>query len=532
MKLESEPLLQPEAPSARLLYGSAPWRVALPLVVAALVAIMGLYWRTAESIVAIWWRSETYAHGFLIVPIVAVLIWNRRREVATIPPSPDYLGFVLLAGAGLAWIAAAAGNAQVVQQLALVAMVPAAVIAIAGRRVARALTFPLAFLFLGVPMGESLIPGLMDWTADFTVTALRLTGIPVFREGTFFTIPSGQWSVVEGCSGLRYLIASITVGLLYAYLNYRKPWKRVLFAALSVIVPVIANGMRAYMIVMIAHLSDMKLALGIDHYIYGWVFFGIVMLLLFWVGSFWRDDVGTGDDRRASAEPVRGTPPDNRKMAGAAVATVALAAAWPLYAAHLDRADDGREAPNLAVPTPVNGWTVDAAPLTDWRPRYQGASESIFQTYRKDGRSVVLYLGYYPRQRPGAELVTSTNIMVVQKHPVWSNVGESKGRTDTGTATIDLRQTRLRSPEQRLLVWDWFRISGRDLTNPYVAKLYLARSKLLNQGDPAAAVIIATPSGEQDDTAKETLALFVREMKPSIDAVLESAVNGAGSSVQ
>ena len=57
-----------------------------------------------------------------------------------------------------------------------------------------------------------------------------------------------------------------------------------LFVALSVIVPIVANGLRAYMIVMIAHLSDMKLALGVDHLIYGWVFFGLVMLLLFWVG--------------------------------------------------------------------------------------------------------------------------------------------------------------------------------------------------------------------------------------------------------
>ncbi len=141
-----------------------------------------------------------------------------------------------------------------------------------------------------MPIGEALIPPLMDWTADFTVAALKLSGIPVYREGTFFTIPSGNWSVVEGCSGLRYLIASITVGALYAYLSYRKLWKRVLFVALSVIVPIIANGLRAYMIVMIAHLSDMKLALGVDHLIYGWVFFGVVMLLLFWVGSYWRDD--------------------------------------------------------------------------------------------------------------------------------------------------------------------------------------------------------------------------------------------------
>ena len=191
----------------------------------------------------------------------------------------------------------------------MVAMIPTVVIIIAGRRVARALAFPLGFLLLGVPVGEALIPPLMDWTADFTVTALRLSGIPVYREGTFFTIPSGQWSVVEGCSGLRYLIASITVGALFAYLSYQKLWKRLLFVALSVIVPIIANGMRAYMIVMIAHLSDMKLALGIDHLIYGWLFFGLVMLLLFWIGSFWRDPEPAISAQSATLSPGPGWAP-------------------------------------------------------------------------------------------------------------------------------------------------------------------------------------------------------------------------------
>ncbi len=265
------------------------WRTTLPLLVLTIAAIIAIYWPTAQSIVAIWDRSETFAHGFLIVPIVLYLIWTRRKLIAQQAPVADWLGYVLLALAGLGWLVASAGKVQVVQQFAFVAMIPAAVIAVAGRRVAWGIAFPLAFLFLGVPVGEGLIPPLMDFTADFAVAALKLTGMPVYREGALFAIPSGQWSVVEGCSGLRYLIASITVGTLYAYLTYQSSGKRVLFIAASVIVPIVANGLRAYMIVMIAHLSDMKLALGVDHLIYGWVFFGIVMLLLFWVGSYWRD---------------------------------------------------------------------------------------------------------------------------------------------------------------------------------------------------------------------------------------------------
>jgi len=520
MKLEIESMLRPQSPSAIPGPGAQAWRVALPTVVLAIVAILAIYWRTAESIVLIWSRSETFAHGYLIAPISLFLVWSRRREVATITPVVDALGFVLLGGAGLAWLAAAAGHVQIVQQYAMVAMIPAVVVAVTGRRVALALAFPLAFLFLGVPIGEALIPPLMNWTADFTVAALRLTGIPVFREGTFFEIPSGSWSVVEGCSGLRYLIASITVGALYAYLSYQTLGKRALFTLLSVIVPIIANGLRAYMIVMIAHLSDMKLALGVDHLIYGWLFFGIVMLLLFWVGSFWRDDPVAASGVAVAHSPQAAAPPGG-KIAGAAVAAVALACAWPLYAAHLDRVADERVSVRLEAPAPVNGWTLEAAPLTDWRPRYEGASASLFQTYRKGDRAVLLCLGYYPRQRQGAELVTTTNVMVVQKHPVWSNMGESALTEGAGNSAFDMRQTRLRSANQRLLLWDWFRISGHDLTNPYVAKLLLARDRLLGRGDEAAAVIVGVADDSQTETAAATLREFVREMKPSIDAALD-----------
>ena len=77
-----------------------------------------------------------------------------------------------------------------------------------------------------MPFGEFALPALMEWTADFTVFALQLSGIPVFREGQHFVIPSGNWSVIDECSGVRYLMASFMVGTLFAYLNYRSYKRR------------------------------------------------------------------------------------------------------------------------------------------------------------------------------------------------------------------------------------------------------------------------------------------------------------------
>jgi exosortase A len=494
------------------------WRLALPLIVGALVAVLAIHWLTVASIVAIWARSETFAHGFLIVPIVLVLIWQRRQALAALSPTPDALGLVLLGCAGVIWLVADAGEVLVVKQLALVGTIWATVIAILGREVAKTIMFPLGFLVLGVPMGEALIPPLMEWTANFTVTALQITGIPVFREGLFFTIPSGSWSIVEGCSGLRYLIASFTVGVLFAYLSYRRTWKRLLFAALSIAVPIVANGFRAYLIVMIAHLSSNRLAHGVDHFIYGWVFFGLVMLLLFWAGSFWRDpDPRSRAD--SGAAPARARAP-RHGLAGYALAAVAIVGVWPAYAAYLD--DRASSPTNLALPapSPVGGWVADPEPLTDWRPHYDPASATLFQVYRKGNRVVALHLGYYQHQHPGSQLVTSWNIMVVQKHPVWMNLSESRVKEALGPGTLDVRESRLRSPQQRLLVWDWFRIGGHDLINPYLAKWMLAWRKLTNRGDDGTAIIVATPYDDEAEPPVDTLREFALDMMPSIDFAL------------
>jgi EpsI family protein len=303
---------------------------------------------------------------------------------------------------------------------------------------------------------------------------------------------------------------------------------------MSVVVPIIANGMRAYMIVMIAHLSDMKLALGVDHLIYGWVFFGIVMLLLFWIGSYWRDpEPDVPPVVPSTAAQVRDAVPVNRTQA-IAVATlaIAIAAAWPLYAAWMDRARTDATL-TLAAPLPIGGWTFESVPATDWRPRYLEPTAGVFQTYRKGDRVVALHLGYYRHQLPGSELVTSQNIMVVQKHPVWSQVGESARTEPLADGPTDIKQSLLRSPAQRLLIWDWYRIADRDLTNRYVAKLLLARDKLLGRGDSGAAVIVATPYESEAGPAEETLRLFLRDMQPAIHQALQqvetSAANKAGA---
>jgi exosortase A len=498
------------------------WPFVAALILSAIFWLFAWYGDTAQSVVAIWQRSETFAHGFLIVPISAWLIWRRRHAVAGLEPRPKLLALLLLALVGFGWLLGYLAGAGVVQQFGLVLMIPLLVWAILGDQVVRALAFPLFFLLFAVPFGEFLERPLMEHTADFTVAALRLTGIPVLREGQYFTIPSGSWSVVEACSGLRYLMASLTLGFLYAYLTYRSFARRAIFVAFSVIVPIVANWLRAYMIVMIGHLSGMKYATGIDHLIYGWLFFGVVMLILFWIGSFWREDLAPRDAMPRSVASAQRDMPSLGTIMAATIAAVVTVAFWPFAAS---RFEDTVSVPPpvLEVPLQAGGWQPRSARLTDWTPHFSYPQAGLKQAYEKDAQRVEIFIGYYRQHRQGAQLISSQNVLVSSRDRVWRSAGERPRRLDLGHQELASIDARLRGLSAQLLVWRWYWVDGQYVVNPYWAKLLQAKSRLLGRGGDGAVVMVYTTFEERPDASERTMQEFVTAMLPAITTSLENA---------
>jgi exosortase A len=495
--------------------------LAFVLCAATLLATLLLFWPTAWSMVQIWERSETFAHGYLILPISLWLVWRKRAALALVTPRSDWRGLLLLALLGFGWMLARVADVQVVQQLAFVAMLPTLVLTCLGWPLVRVILFPLLFLLFAVPMGEGLIPHLMDFTALFTVTALRLSGLPVYWEGLYFSIPSGNWSVVEACSGVRYLIASVTIGSLFAYLTYRSYRRRAIFIAMAIIVPIIANGLRAYMIVMIGHLSGMKLAMGVDHLIYGWVFFGLVMLLLFWIGSYWSEPEAEAADA-AGAQDERESPASSGRFAAVAVASLAILLVWPAWGQYLDRqASHWVPAQHRAVaPVIGDGWELVEHDWLDWKPRYIAPDQEIQLSYRQSEQPVGMYLAFYGRQQQDAELVNTQNVMVPQKHPVWRQVERSKRNVELPGTSLRVSQSRLASTGQRILIWHWYWLEGTHTSNNVLAKLIEARNRLLGGRHPSVGIVLYTPYVHDRDGAERYLQAFLDAMLEPLEVEL------------
>ena len=481
------------------------WRWPFAALAATWAVLLLAYYATYRDIVGIWWRSGTFTHGFFILPIVGYLIWQKWPLVREVAPRSSWLGSFAVLFVGLVWQLGQLVSAAVVQHFAAVALFPALAFAILGWGVVRHLLFPIAYLFLAVPFGEFMVPYLQDVTASFTVAALQLTGIPVYVEGLFFSIPSGNFEIVQACSGIRYVIASVALGTLYAYFSYTVLWRRLVFVAVSFVVPIFANGLRAYGIVMLAHVSDRELATGVDHIVYGWFFFGLVMVLMFWAGSLLRET--SLPHSVAAAMSHAKFPPQKPSMfaRGAALTTLALllpaaGVAWALRTS----ADP---LPSLNLPAATADWSGPSAYSGTWRPRFDGAVESL-AAYRTGNHAVWLYLGQYPQEAQGHELINQMNSVYDP---------ESSQRLDDGYKTIStgsnpgfqLKQTHVRQDGQELLIWSWYVTGGKPEGNPMAAKLSDLMAKLRRSPHPAAVVVLATETTRDQNLAESTLRKFV-----------------------
>lgn len=504
------------------------WRSALPAFVLVVAALLALFREAFAGMYGIWMRSDTFAHGILVPPIVLWLVWRRRAELAAIAPQPQpwLLPLLLVAGAG--WLVGALATVNAATQFFATAMLVLAVPAVLGLAVARALLFPLAFLFFMVPVGEFLLPLLMELTADFTVAALRLSGVPVYREGLQFVIPTGYWSVVEACSGVRYLIASFMVGSLFGYLNYTSARRRWIFAGVSIVVPILANWVRAYMIVMLGHLSGNRIAVGVDHLIYGWVFFGIVIGLMFFIGARWSE---------APVEAAKAEDPSARAAAGSArfagsawaavAATVAVLALPPLAMNRIEH-QVLTGTPQLALPASLpGGWTRTAQPAVSYRSVWVGAAADARATYRNGEREVTLEIAYYRGQRPGHKLVSSDNVLLRSEDKLWNLVSQRHAEWAAAPGRVwPYREAEIRPAvtvgvtghpvlEVRTAYW----AGGAWASRAERATLQGLAGRLTGQGDDGAGVVVWS-SGVERAEALATLDGFLPQALPEIEKLL------------
>ena len=385
----------------------ATWRRALACLAIAWACNVALFATDWREMFLQWWDSSTYNHVLLIPFILAWLISLRWREVVKLEPQGWWPGLVFFGGAAFLWLLGTFAGLSLATQLGVVLMAQASAVVLLGPRVCAGLLFPIAYMLFLVPAGDELIPFLQTITAHMTMALLDASQVPAHIEGVFITTPGGYFEVAEACSGVKFLIAMIAYGALVANVCFASWSRRIAFMGLSIAMPILANGVRAWGTIFIAEHRGIEFAAGFDHIFYGWIFFALVMALVMVMA--WRFFDRAIDDRMIDAEAIqanrllsalsqyRSGPP----RAFAALAALALIfSGWSAWAGRL-------EAPMPARIdfAPIPGWQqIDFTPQVPWKPLHTGASHVLLGRFRDaSGHVVDISFALYAAQADGRE---------------------------------------------------------------------------------------------------------------------------------
>jgi exosortase A len=500
-------------------FGTAPpamhrWLIPACLTVLFFLGTIIAFRQTVLAMVTTWYSSRTFSHCFLVFPLSAYLVWRRRKRLAALDPVPNLWGLLPLGALSILWLLGNLGEIRLVEEWAFIGTLVTLVWTLLGSEVVRALELPLAFLVFAVPFGLSLIGPLQDLTAWFAVHALTLSRIPAVLENRVLSVPTATWTVAEACSGIRYLFSSVMLGVIYAWITYRTQTRRILFVLASVVVPVLANGVRAYGIVLLAYLTNNRLAADVDHIVYGWVFFTIVQLSLFVVGLRWKQSGSEEDLSRTVAANILLTKNAKQKFSLKAALVVALLIGillsfTPLAAERLwNRASLSAGGPQWSDPPVLvsSPWQATTAYDMSWAPDLRGANRGFVRSYVSGQHRIDLYWALYSGER-GFELLNSYNRVTNAK--AWPVVADDFEYETINNTPVRLNRTLLGSGPVSRSVLTWYWVNGEYTGSAFRLKFLQVRSRLLGNSTPTCVITVSTDSTADSSTTEAVLRDFL-----------------------
>jgi EpsI family protein len=451
------------------------------------------------------------------------LLWGARSEIAMLPIQPFPLGIIGLLIAGFIWLAGELVFARVLTHIGIVVMIPMTILTVLGYRWLAALSFPLAFLLLAVPIGGSLVPTLVDWTAAFAVAGLQTSGIPVHREGAYLIVPSGAWSVADSCSGIAYLRTVTMLSILYAWSMYRSFFKRAAFIAGGIAIGIAGNWLRAYLTILIAHLSDNRY-LRDDHGTFGWVLFALLLFAYSAIGYRYRDggkDTTIDKVQTATAEIAEGKriAASTLKLVMVLLAAASAIAIWPITQKLLqDRTKSNQVA--IADIASTRGWVSISTPAVPWTPTLTNPSRQRVQSFEKGGRRVDVFVGVFQNQTWASKLVTVVNGFAGQENSRWSLAIRGKANTIFSNQPLDVDTGVVLGNGMRILAWRWYWVHGTATASDSRAKMTQLLARLRSQPDTSAWISVYTNATVSAAEAEVLLDEFMRDIGTSVQQSL------------
>ena len=490
----------------------------LAVIAGALLLLTATFTAPLEVLLGRWLRfDEAYSHG-LFVFVASLFLVGRVLWRNHFPPAPSVIGIVLAGLTAVAIALADVVNIQILQQMGAVFLWWAIVVALLGWRAGLRLAIPIGFLYYAVPVWDYLTTPLVQAAVMANDFLLGLRGIHFQVDGVFIhLLDVGTFEIAGGCSGLRYLVIALTLATLFSTLNLSRIRDWIILHSAAIVMALLVNWMRIFVIILMGYESRMKTGLIDDHEFFGWVLFAVALTPFFYLAN-----------RLMNRSPPPVPPTGETRSIGAGlpsvllgcVAIVAIVVAPALYLSGpgVAAGETTLEAPEQLVdwkPQPVSR-------SSPWEPRMRHTDTVIRKTYMHpeagEDKRFDLGIWYYARQEQGSELVQYGNRLYDRDEWTLSQRIDGPGEQKGWTALV--LHSRYYA-ETRLVTYAYY-VAGRWTSRELMVKANMLRASLTRDTSGALVAVEMPCEAANCAVEQERLAdMFQAGLIPEIERILD-----------
>jgi EpsI family protein len=432
------------------------------------VLLAVLYSPVLSALVKAWREDKSYSHGFLVIPISLFLAWvGRDRWIGLTPRPSRTVGWGLIGAACFMLLVGQVGGVILLGELSLVVMAAGLVAAFLGTAHLRALWLPVVYLLFMVPLMDA-ASDRIHWpfqilSARMAVAMLQSLGYAAHLDRQYIFLPNITLEVAEACSGLRYLISIVAIGIPVATVTLTGWARRAGLVGAAVGIAILANGLRVLFIGVVAYDGRLDIH-GPFHIFQGMVVSWIGLIALF-VGAWW---LGRGRvPRPRLALSKLNFKPHPATFRAAWIGATALLLATASYPVLMKPSPVPLGDPAAGLPWVAADWNGRRADPSEAVVRASKPDHEIVMRYRRSmGGEVSVYIGYFESQQQGQELV-SYDTEPFHRDADLVRIGDA----ESGSA-FDANRKTIRKDGRPYLVLFWYDVNGRRIADPYRVKLW------------------------------------------------------------
>ncbi|KAF5057944.1 Transmembrane exosortase [anaerobic digester metagenome] len=470
------------------------------------------------------WGRADFDYCWLIPPVMAWLLWERRAELLALPSRPSWGGLWAFAAAVFFLLLGELGGEFLSLYLSLWFAIIGLCWTIMGRRKLMVALFPLFLLLTAFPppnyVYSRLTLGMQLLSTRLGAEFLHLAGVPAYREGNVIDLGFTQLEVVAACSGLRFLIPLVIVAMVLTYYFRREWWKRALLLAATLPLAIVMNGLRIGVSGLLARSYGASILEGTAHDIMGWAMFALSSLCLF--GLMRLMSRGRGPLLAVFPVPAPGDAPAGASL-GPVLAGLILVLAATGFIRYRAATPDV-----LPVARPLSTFPLA---FPGWQGRFIAMDQKFideldFSDYvqidfrDQRGGSVDFYVAWYQSQSKGESIHSPETCL---RGGGWNFARSGSVQVDVpGFGPVRLNRALLEQGGRRMLSYFWFPARGRMLTNGVELKLATMWDSLTLRRTDGALVRVITPlaQGESEALAEERLLAFLGQAMPVLGGML------------